>query len=154
MPMRPIDIGIGLFFVVFAALVLTQSLGFEFYSRGIPGPGFFPTLLALGIGIVGVLLVVSRLRGVDLEFGTFARPSRTELGRAMTVWLAIVIASAVIDLVGFLVTSAVLIALLLLGVERLRTWRAIMTVFLIPVVLYAVFALLLRVRLPTGPWGF
>lgn len=154
MTMRPIDMGIGLFFVAFAGLVLTQSLGFEFYSRGIPGPGFFPTLLALAIGIVGILLVTSRLRGPDVDFGAFARPSRSELGRALTVWFAIVIASVVIDLVGFVVTSAILIAVLLLGVERLRTWKAILTVILIPVVLYAVFALLLQVRLPTGPWGF
>ena len=152
--MRPIDIGVGLFFIAFAGLVLTQSLQLELYTRGIPGPGFFPTLLAVAIAGLGALLVVSRLRGPEAEFGAFTMPSRPELGRALTVWFAIVVASAVINLVGFVATSTLLIAVLLLGVERLRTLKAVLTVVLIPVFLYAVFGLLLRVRLPTGPWGF
>lgn len=153
MGMRTVDIAIGIFFVAFAGVVLTQSVQLEYYDRGIPGPGFFPILLACALALTGLLLVVSRLRGADADFGVFEGPSRSELRRALTVWLAIAIATAVMNLVGFLLTTGVLVAVLLLGVERLRTWTAVLTVILIPVVFYTVFAVLLKVRLPVGPWG-
>lgn len=153
--MRTIDIWIGGFFIAFAGFVLTQSTQLAFYQRGgIPGPGFFPTLLAVLTAGLGALLVISRLRGADAQFGAFELPARSELARALGVWSAILIASALMDLVGFVVTSTVLIGVLLLGVERLRSWRAMLTVILIPIVFYVVFAILLRVRLPAGPWGF
>lgn len=152
--MRTIDIGIGVFFMAFAGFVLTQSTQLALYERGIPGPGFFPTLLAVLTAGLAALLVISRLRGAETQFGAFELPARSELARALGVWSAILIASVLMDVIGFVVTSTVLIGVLLLGVERLRSWRAMLTVVLIPIVFYVVFAVLLRVRLPAGPWGF
>jgi len=41
---------------------------------------------------------------------------------------------------------------LIFGVERLRTWRAVVTVAALPTVFFLVFVVLLRVRLPGGFW--
>jgi len=153
--MKRIDILIGIGCVVFASVALDQSLALDFFQRsGIPGPGFFPTFLAIAIGAIGLMLVVSRLVGDAARFGEFSAPSPTELGRALAVWLALVFAAFALQSVGFVVTSVVLIAVLLLGVERLRTRGALLTVILLPVACYAIFVLLLQVRLPAGPWGF
>lgn len=146
---------IGGIAVVFAGFVLVQALALDFIQRSnIPGPGFFPTFLACAIGLLGVLLFVSRLRGTADQFGEAAAPSRGELSRSMIVWLAILIAVLLLELVGFLLTSAALIAALLFGVERLRSLGALLTVILIPLACYFLFVVLLQVRLPAGPWGF
>jgi hypothetical protein len=58
------------------------------------------------------------------------------------------------EFLGFFVASALLIAVLLLGVERLRSPGAIATVILIPLVCWVLFHVALKVPLPVGPWGF
>ena len=141
--------------LVFAALVLVQALSLDLIQRSnIPGPGFFPTVLAIAIGILGVLLFVSRFFGAADQFGAADLPSLGEMRRSMTVWLAILAAGLLLDVAGFVLTSAVLIATLLFGVERLRSIGAWLTVFFVPLVFYIVFVVLLQVRLPAGPWGF
>jgi putative tricarboxylic transport membrane protein len=153
--MRRVDIVIGAVSVIFAGFVLAQALALDFFQRSeIPGPGFLPVLLAIAIGILGVVIVVTRLAGNDKQFGEFSWPSRSEFGRSLTVWIAFTISVALMQTLGFVVASALLIAVLLLGVERLRSVGAIATVILIPFVCYLLFHVALKVRLPIGPWGF
>jgi putative tricarboxylic transport membrane protein len=154
-PMRRVDIVIGAVSVIFAGFVLAQALALDFFQRSeIPGPGFLPVLLAIAIGILGVVLVATRLVGNDKQFGTFSWPSRNELGRSLTVWVAFILSIAAMELLGFLVASALLIAVLLLGVERLRSAGALATVILIPLACWLLFHVALKVPLPVGPWGF
>jgi hypothetical protein len=83
---KRVDIVIGTCALVFAAVALDRSLALDFFQRsGIPGPGFFPTLLAIAIGVMGLALVVTRLLGDAVRFGEFGAPSSTEVGRALTV---------------------------------------------------------------------
>lgn len=153
--MRRVDIVIGAVSVVFAGFVLAQALALDFFQRSeIPGPGFLPVLLAIAIGILGLVIIATRLVGNDRQFGAFAWPAPREFGRTLTVWIAFTLSIALMQSLGFFVASALLIATLLLVVERLRSVGAIATVILIPLVCYLLFHVALKVPLPTGPWGF
>jgi putative tricarboxylic transport membrane protein len=116
---RKVDIAAGVIFIIFGVFVLTRSLPLNFYAEGVPGPGFFPTLLAIAMAVTGGLL------GVVLA----------------------------VNVVGFLVAMVLLVAALMLGIERRRGPAAIATIVLTPVLAYLLFAVLLQVPLPTGLFG-
>ena len=151
--MRRVDIGVGAFFVLLGLLGITQSLQLDLYQRGgIPGPGMFPLVLSISLVVLGGLVVISRLRATPDAYPPFEKPSRTELRRVVTVMAASVVSAVLLPIVGYFLSSLALVAFLILAVERLRTWRALVTVVALPAVFFLVFVVLLRVRLPGGFW--
>jgi putative tricarboxylic transport membrane protein len=150
---RKVDIAAGAIFIVCGVLVLTQSLPLNFYAEGVPGPGFFPTLLAIALGVTGGLLLFTRLRRPEAALGDFALPTRTQAGRSLGMWIAILVAVLAVDVVGFLVAMVLLVAALMLGIERRRSLAAIATIVLTPLLAYLLFAQLLQVPLPAGLFG-
>jgi putative tricarboxylic transport membrane protein len=150
---RKVDIAAGVIVIACGVFVLTQSLPLNFYAEGVPGPGFFPTLLAIAMAVTGGLLLFTRLRRPEAALGDFALPSRTQGGRSLGMWIAILVAVLAVDVVGFLVAMVLLVAALMLGIERRHGPAAIATIVLTPVLAYLLFAVLLQVPLPTGLFG-
>lgn len=152
--MRKVDIGIGVFFTLFGMGAMAQALRLAFFQRnGIPGPGFFPTILAILLVILGCSLIFSRVRGTPEQFGSLTVPDGTELRRVLGVWGAIGISVLMLEVIGFVGAMFLLIAVMLLAIERLYTWKAGLTILVVPLMFYILFAVLLDVRLPTGIWG-
>jgi hypothetical protein len=149
---RRVDIMVGAFAVAFGAFWIWQSAPFEFIDQ-VPGPGFLPMVLAVTIVVLGTLLVVTRLVGSGEKFGAFAAPRGRELLRAGAVAGAIVLATAVMPVIGFVPAFVLLIALLLFGLEGMRSWSALVTVVVVPAAAYWLFGMMLGVRLPAGPLG-
>ena len=151
--MRRVDIGIGAFFVLLGLLGITQSLQLDLYQRGgIPGPGMFPLLLSISLVVLGGLVIITRLRAAPDDLPPFQKLSRVELRRVVTVMAASVVSAALLPILGYFLSSLALVAFLVFGVERLRSWRAVLTVVALPTIFFFVFVVLLRVRLPGGFW--
>ena len=151
--MRRVDIGIGIFFVLLGLLGISQSLQLDLYQRGgIPGPGMFPLLLSIALIVLGVLVVITRVRANPDEFPPFVKPSRNESRRVVTVMAASIVSAALLPILGYFLSSLALVAFLVFVVERLRSWRAVATVVALPTVFFVVFVVLLRIRLPGGFW--
>lgn len=151
--MRKVDVSAGAILIACGVFVLTQSLPLNFYSEGVPGPGFFPTLLAIAMAVAGGLLLFTRLRRPEAALGEFELPSRTQAGRSLGLWIAILVAVLAVDVVGFLAAMVLLVAVLMLGIERARSVPAIATIVLTPLLAYLLFAQLLQVPLPAGLFG-
>lgn len=119
-----------------------------------PGPGFFPALLS------GLLIVLGLVLAASYLFGTRRDPEHMEqldlragrMGRSGAVWLTFVVTVALLPLVGFLVTSLLLVGFLVFAMERQRSVKAFAAVLVLPVATYLVFAIALEVQLPA--WGF
>jgi hypothetical protein len=151
--LRRIDIGIGIFFVLLGLLSTTQSLQLELWQRGgIPGPGMFPLVLSILLIGLGGLMVVTRLRATPDAYPPFEKLSRDGFRRVVTVMIASVVSLVLLPILGYFVSSLVLVAFLIIFVERLRSWRAAVTVVALPVAFFLVFVVLLRIRLPGGFW--
>ena len=146
--------------VALVALVATFAFfAFESFQLSLrdalgPGPGFFPFWL----GVLGAVLAVFLLTQLHLnrvDLGTEALVfDRAGVRNAMLVLVGLIVATALLDVIGFRLSMLLLIPYLLL-VLGVRNW---VTVGICAVAgsfgVYYVFFDLLKVPLPAGIFGF
>lgn len=164
------DVVIGAVVTAVGVAAFATALQMSFFSRGIPGPGFFPTLLSAALGVLGLVLVAQGLRGrqpairaigtVDPVEGNKRRGSNDDpaadpprVSRTAAVWIGFVVAIPVLTLLGFVPAMIVLMAYLVLGVERRRSPGAVVAVLVVPMAAYLLFVDLLGIALPAGALG-
>lgn len=151
---RIVHIGLGLVVAAVGAWLLYRSrteLAFR-GPNGEPGPGYLPVLLtlcliALGLALTAVWVFGSKARSGEAP--TLSLSPRS-MGRALLVWLALVVSAFLIEPLGFLVAGEVLVLLVILVIERIRSIPLIITLLLLPPAMYFVFDTLLDVQLPGG----
>jgi hypothetical protein len=151
--MRTVDIAVGAFFAAFGAFGIWQSTRYTFLD-GVPGPAFLPMILSVAIVGLGLLLIVHRALGSAEEAGTFHPPTRNQIARVAAVAAVVAFVILIFPVAGFVPSLMMLNALLLLGVERMRTVGAAVTIVLVPVSAYWLFGVALGIRLPQGPLGY
>ncbi|HEY7316123.1 MAG TPA: tripartite tricarboxylate transporter TctB family protein, partial [Candidatus Binatia bacterium] len=134
----------------FGSFVIYEARGLPYHSEFGPGPGFFP--LWIGVGIVACSLFL--MGAAIVRGGTLIPISRVEMVRALSAWVAFVLAVALLPLVGFGLSLALLTAFLVLVLDRRSPWVAIGVAVGLALGFHVVFALALGVSLPAGPWGF
>jgi putative tricarboxylic transport membrane protein len=151
--LHQIDMGLGAIFVALALFVLIQSLQLDFYVESVPGPGFFPTLLAVALAISGLILTVTSFVAGKKSKEEFDAPTRAQVKRSLSVWIAVLLAVLLVPVLGFILSMLILAAALILGLERKRHLSGIAAVILIPLLAYLLFVALLGVEFPTGVFG-
>jgi Tripartite tricarboxylate transporter TctB family len=72
------------------------------------------------------------------------------MGRALLAWLALVVCGLLIEPLGFLLAGEVLVLLVIVVIERIRSIPVIVTLLLLPPAMYFLFDTLLEVQLPGG----
>ena len=117
-----------------------------------PGPGYLPVLLTIGLIGLGLALTAAWLFGPRVRSGDAPTLSLEPRGmaRAGLVWLALVVCAFLIEPVGFLVAGEVLVILVIVVIERMRSIPSIVALLLVPPAMYFLFATLLEVQLPEG----
>jgi len=73
--------------------------------------------------------------------------------RPMALWAVVLVVSIGLPVIGFLPAMLLLTLALLVGMERRFDVATLLSAVAVPVASYVLFALLLEVRLPTGPFG-
>jgi putative tricarboxylic transport membrane protein len=150
---KQVDVGLGAIVVGLGLFMLVQSLQLDFLTDGLPGPGFFPALLAVALAFTGLLLSVTSLARKTDSDEEFQAPTRAQVTRSLSVWLATAGAVLLVSIIGFVLAMFVLAAVLVLGLEGKRNLTGIAVVILIPVLTYLFFSVLLQVSLPAGMFG-
>ena len=148
--MKKNDIVAGLIFIALGIFIFTQTVSYPSLEKGHPGPGLFPNLLAiLFIAFGGVLAFKARKPTSLPEGGPEIPAAPKRIFNAFFVLAIIVIFVAAVNIVGFLITSAVLLFVLMkrLGVTILKSAIAglVITLFI-----NLMFSKILRVPLPPG----
>ena len=141
-------IAVGIF-IALGIFIFTQTWNYPSPpEKGHPGPDLFPNLLALlfiGFGLT-LILKAKKLASIDTEVA----PSPKRISNVLFVIAIVAVYVGVVNFVGFLITSAVLLFLLMkkLGVTILKSaiGSIIITLFI-----NLMFSKILRVPLP---WGF
>jgi Tripartite tricarboxylate transporter TctB family len=151
---RRVHVVLGLVIAGLGAWLLYRSLTeLEFRgSNGEPGPGYLPVLLTIGLIVLGLALSGVWLLGPKARSGeapTLSLDPRG-MGRALLVWLVMVVCAVLIEPLGFLAAGEVLVLLVIVAVERIRSIPLIVTLLLLPPAMYLLFDILLEVQLPEG----
>lgn len=133
--------------------VIALSRSFPKGRPGVPGPSFFPNLIAGALALLSMLLIVRTYLAADREDQPEATDPHCQQGSSRLV-VATVAASlayvAFVDRIGFMVTTFAFIAALL-ALYRIGTWLKITVMSaLVTSSVYVVFARLLMVQLPAG----
>jgi len=117
-----------------------------------PGPGYLPVLLTVCLIALGLALSAVWLFGPKARSGEAPTLSLSlkGIGRALLVWLALAICAFLIEPLGFLVAGEVLVLLVIVVIERIRSIPLIVTLLLLPPAMYFLFDTLLEVQLPGG----
>ena len=123
-----------------------QHLGLG--SLSTPGPGFFPFLNAVGLGLTALVLVVQARHRVR-HVGESGSPWPIVLGVAA----GIAAYGILVEHLGFPLTSFLFLLLCWVVVARQPVWRSVMLAAATAATAYLLFDRLLGVRLPSGLLG-
>jgi hypothetical protein len=151
---RRVHVLLGLLIAGVGAWLLYKSCT-ELEFRGPnnePGPGYLPVLLTICLIALGLALSAVWLWGPKARSGEAPTLSLSPrgIGRALLVWLALAICAFLIEPIGFLLAGEVLVLLVIVVVERIRSIPLIITLLLLPPAMYFLFDTLLEVQLPGG----
>ena len=151
---RRVHVVLGLVIAALGAWLLYRSRT-ELAFRGPnnePGPGYLPVLLTICLVGLGLALSAVWLFGSKARHGEAPTLSLSprHMGRALLVWLALVVCAFLIEPLGFLLAGEVLVLLVIVVIERIRSIPLIITLLLLPPAMYFLFDTLLEVQLPGG----
>lgn len=160
------ELVLGVIVTAVGAYALSVALRLTLFGKNhVPGPGLFPTLITIGMLILGVLLATLSVRDAVRSRAASAAESvdatgddsaaegasqRQRLLRAGIVFLCYAIVMPLMPILGFVPAAALLVLLVLIGVERRLTWKTPVAAILIPVAAFYLFVRLLSVPLPVG----
>ena len=82
--------------------------------------------------------------------GAYTDTQRAGMSRAGLAWFALVICIALVEPFGFLIAGEVLVLLVIVVIERIRSIPSIVALILVPPAMYVLFEILLEVQLPEG----
>jgi putative tricarboxylic transport membrane protein len=149
--MKKNDIIAGGIFIALGIFIFTQTWNYPSPEKGHPGPNLFPNILALLFMGFGLALILKARKLFLTE--TVVAPGPRRVANALFVLAIVAVYVGVANIVGFLITSAVLLFLLMkkLGVTILKSAIAsiIITLFI-----NVMFSKILRVPLPYGILGW
>lgn len=153
------DLVTGVLSILLGGAVALHARGFPTLAGGYPGPGLFPELMGLLMVGLGISLTVQGLRGgSDPEGAREAEEAnltgealRRALPNAVAATVVVLLYMFLVERLGFIATMILLNLgfMLKLGVRPLT---AILVSVAASIAVYYIFAGLLYVPLPSGPW--
>jgi putative tricarboxylic transport membrane protein len=143
MKARSADFWSGLALGGLGAYIAVQASGWEYLGQDGPGPGFFPLWYGIAMAVLSLALVASSLRSKANDLIDWSGS-----GRAFATWGALVIAVALLKLVGFVVSFAALTFFIIAALYRRPLKLAAAVAIFAAAAFYLVFSLALGVRLP------
>ena len=152
--MRVSNSAIGLFLILFAAVVLWHVQSFPSLDNGYPGPALFPSVLAVLFIFCGIGLIIQGVRQreklLKFDTGTLALSGLLNI---LFVLGTIVCYIFLAQYAGFLIFSF-LVLLILMKWLKVKPLASILMSSGVTLVIYLLFAKVLLVPLPWGLWGW
>jgi len=124
-----------------------QSTMLDLGGLGLPGPGFFPLLLALLLGAFSIVIGVGSWRAPATD-----RPIELGHPHVLITSAALLAVPVLFDPLGAYITLGLLSAVLLVFVARLSLLLSAVSIILGMGACWYLFEVLLGVRLPAGPF--
>jgi putative tricarboxylic transport membrane protein len=147
--MKTSDIGSSIFFVAMGVFLAWHSVKLSVGSPRVPGPGFFPLCLSLLLIFIAAIIFFQGLKKKSDPPEIGLRRSRVAI-----VLGAIILYAFVMESVGYLISTFLLILLLLRIMVKKAWWYGLGVAGAVTLVSYLLFRVWLQVLLPSGLLGF
>lgn len=138
-------------FVVFALgiLIFWQGSRLPVGNLHMPGPGFFPSLLGAGLMILSWFLIIpiGKKEWSERSFST------KYVIRALPFYAAMVVYFFVLEYLGFVLASFLLMSYFFLAAGYRKWYVAVVLAFISTALAYILFEVLLESNLPKGVLG-
>ena len=142
------DLVAGIVIVLIAFLVGWENRAYPLGTLPEPGPGYMPLMLAGALGVFGLLIALRA--GASPLFNTI---EWSEGRRGIVMLVACGVAVFALERIGYRLTMIALLVFMLGVVERKRPLPTLLVACGFAFFSYYLFATLLKVQLPRGPWG-
>jgi len=148
--MNKAETGAGALVVAIGVTLLIHAKRLDYMVENIPGPGFLPLWLAIGIIAAGAILTLKALRPALAGTEPIDWPQRSGWVQIGVMLGALAVALVVLEPLGFLLTAALFMASLVFSLG-VRSWSVLLVVPIVAaLVLHLVFVVWLGVPLPLG----
>ena len=151
--MRPLarggDFWSGLVLAALGAWIVSEAHGWDYMTDEGPGPGFFPMWYG-SLMVVLSLVLVARTAFGRAAHEAKPQPNWTEIRRALTCWAAFVAAVALMNVLGFAVSFALLTWFIVAYMARRPHPEALALAVGGAAAFYGLFSYLLDLSLPSG----
>ena len=142
------DLILGLVSIAVSIIVFTVSFRYDNYMYDVVGGGGFPRMLAAIIILCSLAIMGQHLS--ERKKGLAKKPDKGDTKAAVSLVLAVLVYILVLEHVGYLVTTVALVAFLL-WIQGERSRKTLVTsTAVICSLLYVIFVLVLKVKLPQG----
>jgi hypothetical protein len=138
----------GLMLLVLALYVGWENRAYPLGSVQEPGPGYMPLLLAVFLGVMGLLIALWGSKSVPL-----AAIRWPEARRAAAIMIACAVSAFALERLGYRITIIAFLIFFLGVLERRRPLPVLLVSFGFGLITFYVMGLL-DVSLPRSPWGF
>ena len=142
------DVVAGIVLMVIALLVGWQNRAYPIGNLAEPGPGYMPLMIACALGVFGLLIALRA--GASPLFNSL---DWTEGKRGIVMLAACGAAVFALERIGYRLSMIALLVFMLGVVERKRAVPTVLVALGFAFLSYYLFASLLKVQLPRGPWG-
>ena len=143
------EIIIGGFWLLFSLYTSVESHRLGLSTANRPGPGFFPFLAAISIGLIAAFRLVNTFRKSPLD-ENFEPASATETKLVVGVIAGMLAYALLLDLLGFLLCTFLLIAFYLKLIAARRWSVALIFAAVVALSSHLFFDVLLKAELPRG----
>jgi putative tricarboxylic transport membrane protein len=153
-PMKKADQWSGLALSILAAGMIWAAVGLPYGNVHNPGPGFFPLWLGVILSGMSIALFVQTTRGKESE-RTLQEILEEDVrwGKVLLVLAALIICAFLMDTIGFLIVTFLLMIVLLRFIEP-QPWKVVIGWALVGSVgSYLIFEVWMKLRLPKGFLG-
>jgi putative tricarboxylic transport membrane protein len=140
--------GLVVFFL--GAAIFWFGRGLSIGTLRAPGPGFFPILIAAVLVVLSLFLMIGGGKRESEEDAA----SAPAIIRILVLFAALVTYFLLLEYLGFVVVSFLLMFFLFLWVGRQRWHVAFLSAAICIVLAYVLFEILLKSNLPRGVFGF
>jgi putative tricarboxylic transport membrane protein len=131
--------------------VILEARGWEYSGPDGPGPGFFPMWYGVAIVALSLILVIGAFSRRAHEAG--GKTNWREIGRALVVWSALALSIALLKVLGFLVSFALLTLFVVSFMYGRPILHGVAAGVASSLVFYLIFPFALNVALPVGVLG-
>jgi putative tricarboxylic transport membrane protein len=153
--MKKADQWSGLVLSIVAACMIWAAVGLPYGNIHNPGPGFFPLWLGVILGGMAIgLFVQTTLRKESERTLRNILEEDVRWGKALLVVAGLILYGVLMDYIGFLIVTFLLMAWLLRFIEP-QPWKVVIGWALVGSVgCYLIFEVWMKLRLPKGFLGF